>query len=327
MSTGSSDGFGAAILRGVPTGIVTIDRACNVLFWNGFMERNSGIEASAMSGRNLFDAFPELPRAWLQRKIENVFAVGHFSFVSWRQRPFLFRFPHNRPITGGVAFMHQDITLLPLRDEDGAIRAVCITLVDATDAALMQQETERSAALLREAMIELERLSLRDGLTGIYNRRSLDRRLASEFEAFAGSGKPFSIALFDLDFFKKVNDRFGHLGGDEVLRVVARRLGAIVREADMFGRYGGEEFMVIMPGTTRAEGLIAAERFRAALAGAPIVFDGQSIPQTISVGVCEAAVGMRDGLELVHHADAVLYGCKAAGRNCVRAHVPEPRAA
>ena len=310
----------AEVLARINVGVFTVDAACRVITWNDFMAERSSVAATEVVGEVLFDAFPALPRKWFERKIRSVFTLGNYSFVSWRQRPYLFAFPHNRPITGGVEHMRQDCTLIPIRDDNGAITAVCITLVDATDASLLQQETETTAALLRDAVGELERLSERDALTGVHNRGSLDRRLVDEMARFTRYGTPLSILLFDLDHFKKVNDRFGHLGGDEVLRVVAARIGASLRHTDTFGRYGGEEFMVVMPSTTLSQGTEAAERMRKVVAGKPIPFGDQIIDVSVSIGVCEASPVVATVLSLIHHADVALYECKAAGRNCVRTH-------
>lgn len=314
--------FGRAILDGVNVGVFTVDRDCNLLSWNRFMEQHSARPAHEILGRNLFQAFREIPRVWFERKVRSVFLLGNFGFVSWRQRPYVFPFPHNRPVTGGVTYMHQDCTLIPLRGESGAVDAVCITIVDATDAALLQQETENTAALLRNAMSELERSSVRDGLTGIHNRRSLDARLTDEFRRYSRYGTPFSVLLFDVDHFKKVNDGHGHLGGDQVLRELAARVDKVMRDTDTFGRYGGEEFLVLMPNTRGEQGLIAAERVRKLIAGSPIVFEGTRIDVTVSIGVCEVTPAMTSEQEVLQHADVALYACKAGGRNCTRLHGP-----
>ncbi len=102
------------VIERVSFGIFVLDREMRVLMWNRFMQDHSGVAAADVIGRNLFDSFPELPRAWLSRKIESVFQLGSFAFSSWEQRPYLFRFDHDRPITGGVDFMQQDCTFVPI---------------------------------------------------------------------------------------------------------------------------------------------------------------------------------------------------------------------
>lgn len=114
------------------------------------MASHSAQPAKAVVGRNLFNCFPELPQKWLERKIESVFILKNYAFTSWEQRPFLFRFHHNRPITGGVDAMRQNCTFLPHKNGDGEVDLVCITLVDFTDTAMFQTR-------LTEVIAELEK--------------------------------------------------------------------------------------------------------------------------------------------------------------------------
>ena len=105
------------VVERVGFGIFVLDREMNVLMWNRFMQDHSGFSASQVVGKSIFASFPELPRVWLTRKLESVFQLGSFAFSSWEQRPYLFRFDHDRPITGGVDFMQQDCTFMPLTRE------------------------------------------------------------------------------------------------------------------------------------------------------------------------------------------------------------------
>jgi PAS domain-containing protein len=111
-----------AIVDDMNVGVFAVDAEANVIAWNRFMELHSGRSAAEIVGQNLFACFPELPRAWLEGKLSRVRVIGNSSFVSWRQRPYLFAFPHNRPVTGGVTHMQQDCTFFPVRDEAGATR-------------------------------------------------------------------------------------------------------------------------------------------------------------------------------------------------------------
>jgi len=150
-----------------------------------------------------------------------------------------------------------------------------------------------------------------DPLTGVSNRRALDEAIKSQFALMTRYHSSFSIAIFDIDHFKQVNDEHGHLHGDRILQDVAKLLDDTVRETDIVARYGGEEFVVVMPHTPLEGACIFAERLRARVE--------QQLPVTISGGVSAAMEG--DTAEtLVARADAALYRAKTAGRNSVFWH-------
>jgi diguanylate cyclase (GGDEF)-like protein len=168
---------------------------------------------------------------------------------------------------------------------------------------------------LRQRNAELERASRTDALTGLPNRRHLEDQL----QRLAAEAPPLSVLLLDIDRFKLVNDTRGHAAGDEVLRVVAGRLREAARPGDLPGRWGGEEFLVVLPGTGATEAASLGERVRATIAAAPVPLEDAPLPVTASVGV---ASGAGDGWEgLVRRADAGLYAAKEGGRDRV---VPGP---
>ncbi|EIP86335.1 hypothetical protein A33K_17425 [Burkholderia humptydooensis MSMB43] len=276
--------------------------------WNRFMQDHSGVAAADVIGRNLFDSFPDLPRAWLSRKIESVFQLGGFAFSSWEQRPYLFRFDHDRPITGGVDFMQQDCTFVPIA-RGREVEAVCVTISDVTHVSVMQRERE-------EAVAKLQEYANRDGLTGIANRRFFEARLRDEFSRWQRYGGNLSVLLFDLDHFKTINDRFGHVVGDNVLRMMAQRVADVVRSQDTFGRFGGEEFALLLPCTSLDEAMHVAEKIRQTIGSTPIEAEGVRVPVTASVGGAAAHAGALTHETLVNEADAALYRAKRQGRNC-----------
>lgn len=295
----------------VNIGIFAVNRAMEITLWNRYMESHSGKAGAEVLGQNLFECFGELPQQLLTHKINSVFILKNFAFTSWEQRPYIFKFRHNRPVTGGVDFMYQNCTFIPLKDDSGEVQQVCVTLIDATDTAIYQK-------MMKDAMASLAEASSRDGLTGIYNRRYIEEAVAKEFGRVQRYGGALSLILFDLDNFKTVNDGHGHLAGDIVLRAAAKHIGDGIRQTDTFGRYGGEEFMAVLPATPIDGATILAERLRQRLAATPVIHGNLSIPVTVSAGIAEVQPSMQRYEHLIRAADQALYRAKADGRNCVR---------
>jgi diguanylate cyclase (GGDEF)-like protein len=164
----------------------------------------------------------------------------------------------------------------------------------------------------------VERQALVDGLTGLANRRQCEDALSSELARVERFGGSLAVVLADLDSFKDVNDRYGHPAGDAVLREFADLLQDSLRDIDLASRWGGEEFLLVLPGTDLAGGARVAERIRVALAGRILLsVDGTPIPVTASFGVA-AAPPATTASELFAAADAALYDAKRAGKNRVQ---------
>ena len=153
-----------------------------------------------------------------------------------------------------------------------------------------------------------------DRLTGLWNRGTIVDHLDREIERAAREDRRLAIAIGDLDHFKAINDRYGHLVGDAVLRQVGSRIASALREYDVVGRYGGEVFLLVLPGCDGAEAMLVADRVRAAVAVSPVQVDTAALAVTLSVGVAEvtAAAGAASGMR---RADEALYRAKANGRN------------
>jgi two-component system cell cycle response regulator len=159
-----------------------------------------------------------------------------------------------------------------------------------------------------------------DALTGLNNRRYLETHLGALLEQASQKGRPVSAMILDIDFFKKVNDTYGHDAGDEVLKNFAARVKKVVRSADLMCRLGGEEFVVVMPDTKLSIAQLVAERIRKAVADTqfPIHQGAQAIPVTVSIGVAESH--FEDTLDTLYkRADGALYLSKHGGRNRVTA--------
>ncbi len=181
-----------------------------------------------------------------------------------------------------------------------------------------QIRRKRYADFLRNSLDRSLELAVTDALTGLNNRRFFDHQLSVTFARHLKSDVPMSLLVLDIDHFKRINDTFGHDAGDEVLKEFARRLSLNVRAIDMPCRFGGEEFVVIMPETEGQDALHIAERVRANVADAPFALaDGRHIDVTVSVGVATSQ-GLRDTPELLlKRADEGVYQAKQSGRNRV----------
>jgi diguanylate cyclase len=158
-----------------------------------------------------------------------------------------------------------------------------------------------------------------DALTKLANRRAFDDALEQNLALRRRERRPFCLLIFDVDHFKQFNDTHGHQAGDEVLRCVGKTLSQVVKVSDVPCRYGGEEFALVMPCTSLAEGRIAAERVRKSIEALSVKFDDKTLQVTISVGIAEAIRG-DDSVSLIRRADDAVYASKEAGRNCGHWH-------
>jgi diguanylate cyclase (GGDEF)-like protein len=167
------------------------------------------------------------------------------------------------------------------------------------------------------ALRRLYESSVLDALTGAYNRKHFEERLASEVAYAKRHATPLSLLMFDLDHFKRVNDTYGHLGGDHVLRTVGTLVKRTLRVEDVFARYGGEEFAIIARGIDVAKGYLFAERVRITMETSKIEFNGLLIPVTVSIGVASLACCGESATsdDLIGKADERLYVAKGSGRN------------
>jgi len=181
---------------------------------------------------------------------------------------------------------------------------------------------KRYADYLRDTVTQSMELAVTDSLTGLNNRRYMMSRLDALFEACREGGEPVSLMMLDIDHFKRVNDTWGHTRGDEVLREAAVRLAASVRAIDLPCRYGGEEFVVVMPATRLSDAARVAERIRGAISSEAFLAGDQEIPVSVSVGVSSSEGGADRPESLLRRADEALYEAKSAGRNQVVLRTP-----
>ena len=196
-------------------------------------------------------------------------------------------------------------------------------------------QTQQQSTTLQQQNQVLKEKSITDGLTGLANRARFDEIVLQKFtEAVAASANPavssdifpLSLLMLDLDKFKSINDRFGHPGGDAVLKAVGRLLKTAARPQDLAARFGGEEMVLLLPGAPRATAAAIAETIRRAIAARPVQAGSTVIPVTTSIGVAtfEAGCRLTQATQLIKAADLALYNAKTNGRNCVRVFSIKP---
>lgn len=200
-----------------------------------------------------------------------------------------------------------DLSIIPLTNSKG----------DVTHFAAIQRDVSE----LKDHEIRLELLSQTDPLTELLNRRSFDEIMMKEISRFARNKMPFSLLMIDIDNFKVINDKFGHLAGDKVLNDIAQISQNIFRDVDFLARIGGEEFCFLLPATRLASAKVSAERLRKEVDEMDFQFEDESINISISIGVTQAEVDDVDPKVILGRADQALYAAKAAGRNQVKLYL------
>lgn len=296
------------LLEHLDVGLVVLDSHGRVELWNRFMSSHSGILDRAARGHTLDQLFSDFPSQWFKRKMDSVLKLRSRAFIVWEERPYLFRFAPHHPITGASSFMYQNVTLIPLVSPSGQIEHVGLMIHDMTLVAISQRK-------LQQTNSELERLSRTDKLSGLANRSHWETQLSIEFERFQRSQSPSSLVMLDVDHFKKINDGYGHQAGDEVIKLLGGLLKKHCRSTDTAGRYGGEEFGILLIDTASDQAEVFAERVRRAVERLNFSHFGTPIDFTISLGVAEVSNDQANYEAWIAGADRALYASKHSGRN------------
>lgn len=302
------------ILQHVHAGIAIVDRDGTLLSWNSVF--NTSLKSQS-DVKNLGDLFPTREREWLQIKIAGRVEeqwVGEF------------------PLHGRMPLVLCECKLLPLSNEYMAFIVEHIetqnTLLELVDklnrqVRLFQVESEHSKKIARNKQIELEsviaqanEVAQTDALTILLNRRAIIRELQDEVLRAERYGTMLSVSILDVDHFKVINDTYGHTIGDEVLRLVAEGLRDGIRSPDIVGRYGGEEFIIILPNSDANAASEQAARLCKQINESPLQAKGYAIQVTFSIGVAQLRHGKDTWDILLNRADTAMYEAKNRGRNC-----------
>ena len=314
LSTGAlvnSSQVPAELLDSIEVGIAVLDRNFKVQVWNKFLENHGAKKAEAIIGDSLFSHFPEIEEKWLRTKVDPVFNLKSPVFIIWEQRPYLFKFGCNRPVTSAAEFMYQNVTMFPIVDKRGNVERFCMLVYDVTEQALGKLGMEH----LNE---ELKTASRVDGLTGLYNRRYWQERFDEMHKLCVRREKPSTALMLDIDHFKRINDTYGHQAGDKVIKMLAALIKRCVRETDLAGRYGGEEFAIILNDSSVEDAKIVAERIRQLAQRLVVEHEGESISFTVSLGLAQFSPDFKGAMAWLECADQALYEAKENGRNQYR---------
>lgn len=296
------------VLQNIDVGLIILDEEFNIQLWNSFMQNHSAMGPTDVLGKNIFESFPELPEPWFRQKVQSVFVLHNSAFTTWEQRPYLFKFKNYRPVTGIADFMYQNSTIIPLKDTRGKVEHICLIVYDVTEVAVNRLQ-------IQAANQQLHEISRTDGLTGLLNRKTWELDAEQEYKRFKRHEHPCSLVMFDIDHFKNINDSYGHPAGDEVIRQTAAAVKSCIRDIDIAGRYGGEEFTIVLSDTDTEGALVVAERIRNKIQELTVHYEDFAIQFTVSLGVALLTQQMANRTAWIDCADKALYQAKKNGRN------------
>lgn len=294
------------MLDNLPVMLFAFDEDLNLILWNRECQRITGYsrEEALNNPRMLADLFPD--EAYRQKLIQEWSLRGDFR--DWQ-------------ITVVTKDGQERILSLNSQSSSALIPGfpAWAVGVDITRQKVIEAELRESEKKLRAGNLKLNRLAITDNLTQLYNRRYVIQRLREEMEKSRRYGLYFSCIMIDVDFFKKVNDRHGHLVGDYVLKRLGDLIKKNLRTSDIVGRYGGEEFLVIMPQTPAPKAELLAKRLCVLVDHTKFKTKKTSFSVTMSAGITYyPQKGINEVDELIAKADKALYQAKNAGRNCIK---------
>lgn len=295
------------MVQTIEVGLVVLDRQFNIQLWNGFMENHSGISPNELKGNNLFQRFPDLPADWLKQKMEQVFLLKNNVFISWEQRPYIFKFNNYRPITGRAEFMYQNITLLPLSSLTGTSH-ISMIIYDVTDIAINKLQ-------LTAANEQLQQLTQRDELTQLFNRRHWQQLVEQEFARFSRYQEPTTLMMVDIDYLKQINDQHGHIAGDRAIQHLAHLVSRNLRNTDVACRYGANSFALLLHHCDTVQASQLAARLQFSLQQTPLLFNGSHLSFAISIGISTLNDECSGYDRWLDTADEALANAKMAGRD------------
>lgn len=289
--------FHKNLLDSLFDGVYFVDTARKIVYWNQGSENLTGYSAPEALGRHCFENF-----------LEHVDGKGHVLCADGC--PLSKTMQDDKRIEGEVFFRHKQgyrvpisVRVAPIKDKSGTIVGAVEVFSDVT----AKVKAERRAQ-------ELEGIAFQDSLTCLANRRHTELKVKQAIEEGQQFGRVFGLLMLDIDHFKQINDRYGHEAGDAVLKMVSGTLVKSLRDSDLVGRWGGEEFVVLLPGVSAPTLLELAERCRLLVQSSRVSMGGELVSVTISIGATRFLLGDSPASAL-KRADQLMYISKSGGRN------------
>ncbi len=306
------------VFDSLENGTLIVDEECIVQSWNKWLEINTGIMSELIIGKNLEEFYPEIDYKGFQRKIRTTLRLNTPTFYDASLSNRFITIPRNKITTSLLTTMQLQVTISPYMVE---MKRVMVSIHDISDLHELKITLQQKMAeivhlnsILTQDRKRIEILSVTDPLTKLYNRQKFN----DVFEMMLlrrhwNEKNSFGLIIVDIDDFKKVNDIYGHQRGDKTLITVANTLSATTRMGDILARWGGEEFVVLVPDVDKEKILFVAEKLRSAVENINISEVGSI---TVSLGV---SLFTENDIEetMMHRADVALYKAKNNGRNRV----------
>ena len=289
------------ILDIIENGIFIADRDLTIRFWNTWLAIHTGITKETAQGCQLDELFADTSFKLLKRKIKIALKLKSSTFTNSTVNEYMLPIELKRITKSIFRYMRQDVVITPLNDNE-----VSVIIYDTSP--IMEAKS-----VINDQLLLVQKQAVTDSLTQCYNRVMFNDLLNVEMKRADRNGTAFSIVIFDIDNFKDVNDTYGHLVGDEVLKGLAAISLKTIRRSDTFARWGGEEFTVLLPETNLLEAATVAEKMRTIIAGHHF---GEAGCKTCSFGVAQYLPEEEKNTN-INNADIALYHAKYNGKNQV----------
>jgi diguanylate cyclase (GGDEF)-like protein len=289
------------IINAISNGIIIANQNLDILLWNKWLAIHTGILSENAVGKTFESLFPKISFRLLKQKIRIALKIKSPTFINATVLKYVIPIEQHKVTKSIFRHMRQDVVIAPLNEKN-----VSIIIYDVSS--LLEAQT-----IIDDQMKLLETQAKIDHLTGCYNKNMFNELLTAEIKRSSRSNHFFSFIMFDIDNFKMVNDTYGHLAGDFVLKELANIARNSIRKNDMLARWGGEEFCILLPETKLSGAAIAADKVRRKIASHDF---GNPGSQRCSFGVTECTAGM-DENTIIINADKALYYAKNNGKNQV----------